>query len=101
MDRRGDRVIDPALRDALAAFDDAALATNPGRVLRNAELDLARYRTLEAKELTADLELDARGAVTTSLTYCKLAMKGCRLPSMRARPTFDEILNRDTIPSWL
>lgn len=36
------------------------------------DLDLARYRTLEAKQLTADLELDARGAVTTAVFEPKL-----------------------------
>lgn len=86
MDRRGDRVIDPALRASLAAFDDAALATlaNPGLV-RRAHRDVVegKVRLVSTAPGRADVEadgqlvqIDARGAKAApcackSVTVCR------------------------------
>lgn len=63
MDRRGDRVTDPALRTSLAAYDDAALATlaNPGLVRRaHRDLEEGKVWLVSSEAGSATIEADGQ-----------------------------------------
>jgi hypothetical protein len=63
MDRGSDRVSEPALRESLSAFDDAALATlaNPGLVRRaHRDVEEGKIRLLGLVEGKAELEADGQ-----------------------------------------
>ncbi len=62
--------------------------------------------TVEANDLIAFRSAGAYGAVMSSeynsrLLIPEVLVNGHQFAVIRARPTFDEMINRDTIPEWL
>ncbi len=70
---------------------------SPGRVPLPplAEGDLVAFRSAGAYGAVMASEYNTRPLIPEVL------VKGDHFAVIRARPTFDEILNRDTIPPWL
>ena len=60
-----------------------------------AEGDLVAFRSAGAYGAVMASEYNTRPLIPEVL------VKGDHFAVIRARPTFDEILNRDTIPAWL
>jgi diaminopimelate decarboxylase len=66
----------------------------------------ARCRPLAAGDLVAFRSAGAYGAVMASEYNTRplipeVLVKGDQFAVIRARPTFDEIINRDTVPEWV
>jgi diaminopimelate decarboxylase len=60
-----------------------------------AEGDLVAFRSAGAYGAVMSSEYNTRPLIT------EVMVKGDHFAVIRRRPTFDEIISRDTIPSWL
>ncbi len=95
-------VIEPAPATEPAAFDVVGPVCETGDTFAKArplaplsEGDLVAFRSAGAYGAVMASEYNTRPLVPEVL------VKGDHFAVIRQRPTFDEILNRDTIPSWL
>ena len=73
----------------------ATPSRSPGRCRRSAEDDLVAFRSAGAYGAVMASEYNSRPLVPEVLVH------GDRFAVVRPRPSFDEMLARDTIPDWL
>ncbi|MBN2629962.1 MAG: diaminopimelate decarboxylase [Rhodobacteraceae bacterium] len=95
-------VVEPAAASPVQAFDVVGPVCETGDTFAKAralphlaEGDLVAFRSAGAYGAVMASEYNTRPLVPEVL------VKGDHFAVIRARPTFDEILSRDTIPEWL
>lgn len=95
-------VIEPAAGTEQTAYDIVGPICESGDTFAKERL----MPTLAADELVAFRSAGAYGAVMSSEYNSRpmipeVLVNGDQFAVIRARPTFDEMINRDTIPEWL
>lgn len=95
-------VIEPAVGTEQAAFDIVGPVCESGDTFAKQRM----MPPLEAGDLVAFRSAGAYGAVMSSEYNTRplipeVLVNGDQYAVIRARPTFDEMINRDTIPQWL
>jgi diaminopimelate decarboxylase len=88
--------IDPAIYDVVGPVCESGDTFARGRVMPPvAEGDLVAFRSAGAYGAAMSSEYNSRPLVPEVL------VSGDQFAVIRARPSFDEMINRDTIPAWL